>query len=68
MPRKKKPRPEFVTFRAEIARFGRKTGAESMTRSRTPEELNTRAKSSATMRLRKQGGGKAKGAKKTAER
>jgi hypothetical protein len=67
LPRKKPP-PEFVTFWAEIASFGRKPVAESMTRSLTLVELNARAKRSATMRLRKQGGGKPKAAKKTAER
>jgi hypothetical protein len=66
--RSKKPPPEFVTFWAEIASLGGKPTAESMTRSRTPEELNTRAKRSATMRLKKQGSGKPKAAKKPAAR
>jgi hypothetical protein len=68
--RQKKPPPEFVKFWAEIASLGGKLVPESMTsgESRTPDELNTRAKRSATMRLKKQGRGKPKVAKKIAER
>lgn len=73
--RKKTPPPEFVTFWSELATLGGKPVAEPVTPaySRTPAELNRRAKNSAAMRLSKmrlgkQNNGKAKGAKKKAER
>lgn len=69
MPRKK-PRPEFVTFWAEIAKLGGGPVTESMAPAypRTLAELNTRAKRSASMRLSKQNRRMAKAAKKTNER
>jgi hypothetical protein len=64
--RRKKPRPEFIKFWAEIASLRGKPVTESMTpsESRTPEELSTRAKTAAKMRLRNQGRDKPRAAKK----
>jgi hypothetical protein len=68
--RRKKPPPELITFWAELANFGRKAVPESMTPAylRTPEELNARAKRSATMRSRKQESGKLRSTKETIKR
>jgi hypothetical protein len=61
--RRKEPPPEFVTFSAEIASLSGKLVPQSMTpgESRTPEELNIRAKTAATDALEEAGARQAKG-------
>ena len=64
--RRKKPPPEFVAFWAEIASLSGEPVPDSIMpgESRTPKELDIRAKTAAKMRLRKQEHGKPRAAKK----